>query len=192
MRIIGGSARGRRIKSPPGRVRPTADRVREALFSILGADVPGSRFLDLFAGSGAVGFEALSRGADFVAFVEEDTGRAAAISKHLREFAWSDQARVFRLTARKFLTRTEERFDIIFVDPPYGGPLLTEAFRQILLGKILSEDGILVLEHPSSTDVKELVLPSYSCRPYRYGDTMLSVYRPLSRGKKEDARETEA
>ena len=179
MRIIGGSARGRRIKSPPGQVRPTADRVREALFSILGPHVPGCRFLDLFAGSGAVGLEALSRGARWVDFVEEDPARATSIRNYLRDFGWSEQGHVHRFSARKYLGRVRERFDIIFVDPPYTGPLLAEAVKQILATKILADDGILVLEHASSSPFAIEGLTTHRLKTYRYGDTMLSVYRPM-------------
>jgi len=178
LRIIGGSARGRRIKSPPGHVRPTADRVREALFSILGPHVQGCRFLDLFAGSGAVGLEALSRGARWVDFVEEDPGRATNIRNHLTDFGWSEQGQIHRLSARKYLARVKERFDILFVDPPYAGPLLAETVKQILSTKILADDGILVLEHASSSPPEIGGLETHSLKTYRYGDTMLSVYRP--------------
>ena len=179
MRIIGGSARGRRIKSPPGRVRPTADRVREALFSILGADLPGTRFLDLFAGSGAVGLEALSRGADYVEFVEENPARANAIRSHLREFGWSDRARVLSMPARKYLEQNRASFDIIFVDPPYAGHQLKETARSLVSMKALPDDGILVLEHPSSSEPEVSDLPTHWVKIYRYGDSALSVYRPL-------------
>ena len=179
MRIIGGSARGRRIKSPPGQVRPTSDRVREALFSILGPEVPRGRFLDLFAGSGAVGLEALSRGAQYVEFVEEDPARAAAIRNYLKDFGWSDRGRVLRLSARKYLARVPEKFDIIFVDPPYAGPLLREAIQQIISARALADGGILVLEHPSSTVPDVPGLTTHRVKTYRYGDTTLSVYRPM-------------
>ena len=145
MRLTGGEARGRRLKVPRGRlIRPTADRVREALFDILGTRVEGARFLDVYAGTGAVGCEALSRGAARVVFVERD--------------------------------RRRDRFDIIFLDPPYDDATLPDVL--LLAARLLPSEGALVVEHRSSRaiDVPKDAGP-LAFRSYRYGDTTLTVGR---------------
>lgn len=126
LRIIGGSWRGRKLRFPPGtRIRPTPDRVRETLFNWLAARVAGARCLDLFAGSGALGLEALSRGAAHVTFVEVDATAARALEATLEE--WGAQpAAVVRSDARLYLARTPQPFDLVFLDPPFDSALLPE------------------------------------------------------------------
>lgn len=178
MRIIGGESGGRRLKSPPGSgVRPTSDRVRESLFNILQQDIDGARFLDLYAGSGAVGIEALSRGAAGVIFVEQHQGRAAAIQKFLRDLGWSDRGRVVKKEARSYLETTDDRFDILFSDPPYESDELNWFRRNFEDLEILAASGIVVMEHPSSKMKVFSMLGPCEARQYRYGDTCLSVYR---------------
>lgn len=122
MRIVGGKWRGRQIKAPPGEaVRPTADRVREAWMSILGARLPGARVLDLFAGSGALGLEALSRGADSVDFVEMAPRTLATLAANIALLGDAHRVVVHRQDAIRFLaTVPPEAFDVAFADPPYG------------------------------------------------------------------------
>ncbi len=166
------------MKSPPGRVRPTSDRVREALFSILQDRIDNARFLDLFAGSGAVGLEALSRGARHVVFVDDNPARAAAIKRHLEEFGWAERAIVSRLTAQRFLAKVREPFDIVFVDPPYHSGQMAMMVDRISEGAIVNHGGALVLEHHSSSPADERICGFLPARRYRYGDTTLSVYEP--------------
>ncbi len=182
MRIVGGSARGRRLKSPPGSVRPTSDRVREALFSILQDSIYNARFLDIFAGSGAIGLEALSRGAKHVIFVDDNQARATAIKKHLEKFEWADRADVYRQVAKRFLAKVGEPFDIVFVDPPYHSGQISTIVDIISEAgssgnKIVANEGVLVLEHPSSSPVSEIICGFLPARRYKYGDTTLSVYK---------------
>jgi len=177
MRIVGGSARGRRLKSPRGQVRPTSDRVREALFSIIQASVPGAGFLDLFAGSGAVGLEALSRGARHVDFVEEHQGRAEDIRALLEELGWKGKGRVWRTKALKFLEKTVEKYDLVFVDPPYGSPDLVAALTKLVEVKGIRPGGMAILEHPTKSAPPERADELLLQKRYRYGDTTLSVYR---------------
>ena len=119
MRVVAGEFKGRRLQAPRGRrTRPTADRVREALFSMLG-DVSGARVLDLYAGSGALGIEALSRGAESAVFVERDQQALAAMRRNLE--AVGAEADVRRQDVSRFLARTEGTFDLVFCDPPYDG-----------------------------------------------------------------------
>lgn len=127
LRIIGGTWRGRKLRFPAAAaIRPTPDRVRETLFNWLAAATPGSRCLDLFAGSGALGLEALSRGAAHVTFVEHDEAAAQALRARLAEWHAGD-ARVEREDALRYLAGTAEPFDIVFLDPPFASDLLGRA-----------------------------------------------------------------
>ncbi|MBI5141667.1 MAG: 16S rRNA (guanine(966)-N(2))-methyltransferase RsmD [Nitrospirae bacterium] len=177
MRIVGGLAKGRRLKSPVGDVRPTASRVRESIFNILQGRVEGATFLDLFAGSGAVGLEALSRGAEHVVFVEENRARAEAVERFARELGWSGRASVMKMSASKYLARPDARgFDIVFVDPPYRTSDMPEVLPVILACDTVAPGGILVLEHLSNAVPAETLDGFNAGRRYRYGDTMLSVF----------------
>lgn len=142
LRVIAGEAKGRRLKSVPGlETRPTADRVRQTLFDILG-DVGGERVLDLFAGTGALGIEALSRGASKATFVESDAAAAAVIRDNLAVCGFADRAAVRRSDAEAFLARrapASARFDLVFLDPPYERGL---AFVARLMGLLADRDRV--------------------------------------------------
>jgi 16S rRNA (guanine966-N2)-methyltransferase len=173
MRVVAGDFRGRRLVSPPAgaRIRPTSDRVREALFSILG-DVRDARVLDLFCGTGALAIEALSRGAAEATLVDTDVRLA---SRNVSELGLGDRSEVIRSDALRFLQRAEERFDLAFCDPPYKladrlGPELSE-----LLEPRLAEDGRVIVES-AAREPLTLGLPMVTER--RYGDTLIRVYRP--------------
>jgi 16S rRNA (guanine(966)-N(2))-methyltransferase RsmD len=150
MRVVAGSARGLRLDVPAGReVRPTADRVREALFSALGGRVPGARVLDLFGGSGALAVEALSRGAAHAVIVELQRRPAAAIAANLERTGLAERARIVRNDAlRAIPALADERlvFDIVFLDPPYAGDLAARALAAVLDRGLLAADGIAVVE----------------------------------------------
>lgn len=178
MRITGGELRGRALEVGAG-VRPTEGRVREALFSIWQAALPGARFLDLFAGSGVVGFEALSRGAAAVTFVEQSPRVARALERAAAQLGARGSVRVWRASlpgASRRLVERPERFDLAFADPPYAfaeyGALLRAAGPLVALG------GELALEHSARSAVPgeagELALVDRRT----YGDTALSFYRP--------------
>lgn len=170
MRIIAGEWRGRRIKAPPDRkVRPTADRVREAWMSILQQDLPGSRVVDLFAGSGALGLEALSRGADSVTFVEASRRVLETLQANADALGAADRIKTHRGDALRFVeTLPEGAFDLAFADPPYRDRL-AHALAERWLDRPFST--VLSLEHssrdtlPGSPDVR------------RYGDSAVSFYR---------------
>lgn len=156
MRIIAGELRGRRIAAPEGRTtRPTPDRVREALFSALESRLggPGSleglRVLDLFAGSGALGIEALSRGAARVTFVERDRQALSALQQNLKSLGLEAQGRVVAEDAGRVLDRLagEERFDVAFLDPPYGAPEAAASLAALGSTGLLADAGVVVLEH---------------------------------------------
>jgi 16S rRNA (guanine966-N2)-methyltransferase len=186
MRIIGGEARGRPVRLPGGcRIRPTADRVKKSLFDIL-HPVMGKSFLDLFAGSGNVGLESLSRGAHFAAFVERDVRLVEAIRKSLALLGFSERAEVIAADAEKGLGRLvqrKERFDIVFADPPYEEGLATETLNWLERADVLAESGIVVLQHsiretPEGLEIRAMVVTDQR----RYGDTVLSFLTKKPRG----------
>jgi 16S rRNA (guanine966-N2)-methyltransferase len=155
LRIIGGIWRGRRLRFPPSpEIRPTPDRVRETLFNWLAPRVPGARCLDLFAGSGALGLEALSRGAAHVTFVEREAAAARQISARLAEWG-AHAARVERADARSFLEQAPAApFDIVFLDPPFASTLLAEAARGLEQGGWLSDSALIYVECPAEATAK--------------------------------------
>ena len=148
VRIIGGTWRGRRVSFPdlPG-LRPTPDRVRETLFNWLQHDVAGARCLDLFAGSGALGLEALSRGAKQVVFVEQFPAAARALQEQLLRFGGAGKGRVMEMGAARFLRTPPEPFDIAFLDPPFGKDALAEYMPMLDEGNWLKVGGLVYLEN---------------------------------------------
>lgn len=182
MRVIAGQARGMRLAVPRGRqVRPTSDRVRESLFNIMAAQVPGTDILDLFAGSGSVGVEALSRGARAAVFVELDPGAAAAIRQNLARTGQAGRAEVrvqHCLVAVRQLGRQGRRFGIIFLDPPYGRNWPGLTLKVIARSRILAPGGVVVAEHGVREDLPVQVEDLELTRQNSYGDTALSFYRP--------------
>lgn len=157
MRVIAGTARRLSLMTPKGmETRPTLDREKETLFNTLQNDVGGARFLDLFAGSGQIGIEALSRGAKEAVFVEMVRDAAACIKKNLEHTKLSDKAVVYAndcLTAIAKLASKKESFDIIFLDPPYDSELYEDTLSAIKRAGILSEDGIVVVESRLRNDL---------------------------------------
>ena len=154
MRIIAGTARGRRIEAPEGiHTRPTLDRVRENLFNILQHRTRDSRVLDLFAGSGALSLEALSRGAASAVLADSDRNASRIQRKNLELLGMADRAEVFLCDWRKAVTELEKResqFDLIFLDPPYRMTDMREVFAALV--KLTAEDGLIVLEHEAKTE----------------------------------------
>jgi 16S rRNA (guanine966-N2)-methyltransferase len=181
MRIIGGEARGRPIRLPGGcRIRPTSDRVKKSLFDIL-HPVTGKTFLDLFAGSGNVGLESLSRGTLHAVFVERDPRLVEAIRKSLAQLAYNAKAEVIAADAERGLgrlVRQKRRFDLIFSDPPYDEGLAVETLKWLDRGDLLSENGIIVLQHSIRENPEELQIRSMAIMDQRrYGDTVLSFLK---------------
>jgi len=198
MRIIAGEYKGRRLKALDGiSVRPTSDRMRETLFNILAPRIEGARFVDLCAGSGAIGIEALSRGAEHVTFVESSRKAASVISENLRHCGIRENYKFLMreaVTTLKYLSREEQRFDIIYFDPPYDSELYTPVLWQIARGGLLAEDGIVIVEHRRQL----LLAPNYdNLRPYRelpQGESCLTFYRiegNLTGVEIENAEQTE-
>ena len=177
MRVITGSARGRRLlELTGGETRPTADRVKEGIFNIIQFDIEGRRVLDLFAGTGQLGIEALSRGAAGAGFVAQRRDGARLVTENLKLTGLADRARVVNAEALTYLKGTGERFDIIFIDPPYADRLWESAISAIYRFDILANHGIIVCESPAERELPALPAPYSKHRVYRYGKTRITTY----------------
>ena len=178
MRVITGKARGVVLKTPDGmQTRPTSDRVKEALFSIINFDLPGASVLDLFGGTGQLGIEALSRGAKKAVFVDAREDACKIIRENLRRTKLEDLSQVIRSDYLDYLQRSKEKFDIILLDPPYAEVFLEKALKCIAEIDILQSGGIIIAERPLG---KELLLEfeGYTrSKEYKYGNTLLTLYR---------------
>ena len=188
MRISGGLAKGRKIEtkrlfsktSKDEELRPTSSKVREALFDIIRDKIGGASFVDLFAGTGTVGFESLSRGARKVIFVEPNRLRTKAIKETGVQFGFHEQVTIFEGTAEGFLKKAsaqKKMFDIFFVDPPYFSEEIMRILPMVAEKGLLNTGGIVVVEHFVKKKLPELVGKLKMIRNYRYGDTMLTIYK---------------
>ena len=187
MRVITGSAKGRPLATVKGReVRPTADRVKESLFNVIGPRVAGAAFLDLFAGSGAVGIEALSRGATSCTFVELMTPHLKVVEENLKATKLEAGAQLLRRDARAAAADLGQRgvtFDLIFVDPPYGQELVPQSLEAIAKHGLLRPDGWVICEHhgkdpvPVRVDAPGNAGGLTKFRELVFGETVLSLYR---------------
>ncbi|MCO8194723.1 MULTISPECIES: 16S rRNA (guanine(966)-N(2))-methyltransferase RsmD [Anaerofustis] len=156
MRVIGGKMRGTNLDSPKDRrVRPTTDRIKEDLFNILMPYIPESKFLDLFGGSGAIGIEAISRGADKSYFIDNNMDSIRLIRKNIKKTRCEEFCKVIKKDALSFVNNTEEKFDVIFLDPPYKYEKLKILIENIVKCDILCNDGILVVEHDKNIPIGE-------------------------------------
>ena len=178
MRVITGKARGINLKTPEGlQTRPTADRVKEALFSIIQFDIPGARVLDLFGGTGQLGIEALSRGAKSATFVDASNTACNLIRENLKRTRLQKESRVICSDYLAFLGRCSEKYDIIFLDPPYAEVFLENALNRITEIDILQSGGIIITERPLEKELS-MDFPGYSrSKDYKYGKVLLTIYR---------------
>lgn len=177
MRVITGTARGRRLKELKGMdTRPTTDKVKEGLFSIIQFDIEGRRALDLFAGTGQLGIEALSRGAASAVFVDQRSDAVQLVRENLKLCDLTDRAQVVCGEAMAYLSSVRERFDLIFLDPPYADGLLEKTIAHIARFDILKPHGIMVAESPVEKTLPALAEPYTIHREYRYGKIKLTVY----------------
>jgi 16S rRNA (guanine(966)-N(2))-methyltransferase RsmD len=178
MRVITGKARGVQLKTPEGlATRPTSDRVKEALFSIINFDIPGMTVLDLFGGTGQLGIEALSRGAERAVFVDTSEDACKLIRENLKRTKLESQGRVVKSDYLSFLRACREKFGIIFLDPPYAEVFLENALNCITEIDILQSGGIIVAERPLEKPLA-LDFPGYTrSRDYKYGKTLITLYR---------------
>lgn len=180
MRVIAGEFRGRRLDRIEGMdIRPTSDMVKESLFNILGNDVIDSVFLDLFGGTGSVGIEALSRGAKHVVFIDAGIKSIKVLKGNLEHLNIKDNVEVFHTdysTAISKLYKFKKQFDIIFIDPPYRTGMDKSALEEIDKNPILSQSGLIVVEHDSRDAMPQQVGKLYIYRTKQYGNTSLSFY----------------
>jgi 16S rRNA (guanine(966)-N(2))-methyltransferase RsmD len=178
MRVITGKARGVVLKTPEGmQTRPTTDRVKEALFSIIQFDIPGCRVLDLFGGTGQLGIEALSRGAKSATFVDASDAACRLIRENLKRTKFENKAKVVRSDYLEYLRRCHETFDMIFLDPPYAEVFLENSLNCITEIDILQTNGIIVTERPLEKDLP-WEFPGYTrSKDYKYGKTLITLYR---------------
>ena len=180
MRVITGKARGIQLKTPEGMLtRPTADRVKEAMFSIINFDIPGAAVLDLFGGTGQLGIEALSRGARSAVFVDAREDACKLIRENLKRTKLEQDAKVVRSDYLVYLSRCREQFDIILLDPPYAEVFLENALKRITEIDILRSGGIIVAERPLEKELPWEFEGYERSKDYKYGKILLTLYRKL-------------
>ena len=178
MRVISGKARGTVLKTPDGvQTRPTSDRVKEAMFSIIQFDLPGANVLDLFGGTGQLGIEALSRGAAFAQFVDEQDTACRLIRENLKRTKFDDLANVARCDYATFLKNSTKKYNIIILDPPYVEVFLENALKMISEIDILQSGGIIVTERPFGKEVSLDFSGFVRSKDYKYGNTVLTLFR---------------
>lgn len=180
MRIISGKAKGKRLNSPKGRsIRPTADRVKESVFNILAQPWEEKRVLDLFSGTGSLGLEAASRGAREIVFVENARTALTILRKNISVCGLGGSVRVLAMPVPRGLTRLEqlgESFHTIFADPPYGKGWVVRIIRAVLAHRLLSVEGVLVVEHASYEPAPETVGDLLRLNQRTYRDTVISFF----------------
>lgn len=178
MRVITGKARGVQLKTPNGQLtRPTTDRVKEALFSIIQFEIPGAAVLDLFGGTGQLGIEALSRGAKSATFVDAREEACKLIRENLKRTKLEQDAKVVRADYMDYLKRSQGTYQIIFLDPPYAEVFLENALNCITEIDILRQGGIIVAERPLGKELPWEFGGYQRSKDYKYGNTLLTVYR---------------
>lgn len=177
MRVITGKARGRKLKTLEGEeiVRPTSDKVKEAMFSIVQFELDDAVVLDAFAGSGQLGIEALSRGAAKAYFIDENKAAFETVKENLKLTKLFDGAVVLHTDAFTFFTNTREKFDIIFLDPPYRKELVATALPAV--ARCCNQDALVVCETDIHEELPECVGSLHKLREYKYSKTKLTTYR---------------
>lgn len=180
MRIIAGEFKRRRLDSPEGRgTRPTSDKVREAVFSILMEDIYGSVFCDLFAGSGAMGLEALSRGAEKSYFCENSGETMKYLRNNIEKCGVKDKAIVYRGDYKKGLSKivaNGQKVDIVFIDPPFGSELIEPAIAEIEKLDLLADDGYILIEHDIRKPLPEKLGKFSLIKERKYGKVVISIF----------------
>lgn len=176
MRVISGQKRGKKLELLKGdKVRPTTDKVKESVFNVIQFDVTGSNFLDLFAGSGQMGIEALSRGATHATFVDESRVSVEVVKRNLVATDLLEKAEVMNMDSVNFLKKSDKVFDIAFLDPPYKSSLLNDTL--FLVASAMSKSGIIICEHPIDEILPEDFSNFCLSKVYKYGQIAISVYR---------------
>ena len=183
MRVTGGTAKGQQLKMPQSQlVRPTTDRVREAIFSVLASLTNGwSYVLDLYAGSGALGIEALSRNAEWVDFVDQEPRCCATIKQNLDKVGFLQKAHVYCCKVAKALTFLKENYDVVFMDPPYSDKNTGNTMTQLANSELLSDKSLLVVSHASRSPLQQNYDGLNIIKEKIYGDTCISIYQKETR-----------
>ena len=177
MRIISGSRRGHKLLEFTGQdVRPTTDRVKESVFNIIQSFIPDARVLDMFCGSGALSFEALSRGADSAVCIDTDKRSVDIIRKNASSLKFEDRCEILNMSCMDYVKRAKEKFDVIFLDPPYNKGFIVPALEAIVENDLLSEEGIIMLES-DNTDFYGAIEGLTIYRQRKYGRTFITVYK---------------
>jgi 16S rRNA (guanine966-N2)-methyltransferase len=184
IRITGGTHRGHRLRSTrSASLRPTSDKVRGAIFSILGAEtVEGARVLDLYAGTGALGIEALSRNAAWVDFVEANARQSLQIRENLRALSLSARGKVYQARAERVLIDLSGGYDVVFADPPYNTNVWDELMSLLNSEGVVKGNGLVVAEHRHDTSLSAEYGRLGRVSSRRYGDTAISIYRAVING----------
>ncbi|RKN86569.1 16S rRNA (guanine(966)-N(2))-methyltransferase RsmD [Paenibacillus ginsengarvi] len=181
MRVISGSAKGRPLKAVPGMgTRPTTDKVKEAIFSMIGPYFAGGSVLDLFAGTGGLGIEALSRGMDAAVFIDADKKSVEVVHANLQAARLESKAEVYRndaIRALKVLGKRGTKFDLVFLDPPYKMTAIAEMIQTMLELGLLADDATVVIEHDASNVWEESIGDLFRKKHVEYGETAVSVYK---------------
>ena len=176
MRVISGTKRGKKLETLKGdSVRPTTDKVKESIFNAIQFDLPECSFLDLFAGSGQMGIEALSRGASHVTFIDKNKSSIDIIKKNLTSTQFLNDATVLKMDSILFLKNQKEKFDIVFLDPPYKVGLLQEALS--LITNVINVNGKIICEHPIDEKISNNVEHLDLIKEYKYGKIIISIYK---------------
>lgn len=178
MRVITGSARGRKIKTLEGMdTRPTTDRIKESIFNIIQFDVEGRRVLDLFAGSGQMAIEAISRGAASAVAIDSASAAVSIIRENVKNCGFQSEIQVMQADFKSFLKSAPGKFDLIFLDPPYRNEMINQALELIEQIDILSEGGIIVCETERDKRLIDTSEPYVKGREYLYGKSKITIYR---------------
>ena len=176
MRVVSGTARGKKLESLSEEgLRPTTDRVKEAIFSVIQFEIEGRTFLDLFSGSGQMAIEALSRGANFATLVDHSPKSIKIIKNNLQKADFNSKSEVFNLDYENFLKNNKETFDIVFLDPPYKKGILQKALEEVV--KITNESGVIICENPVEEELPNKIGKFYLSKSFKYGKIKTSFYR---------------
>lgn len=176
MRVISGIAKGKKLESLSLEdLRPTTDRVKEAIFSVIQFEIEGRCFLDLFSGSGQMAIEALSRGASFATLVDHSAKAIKLIKNNLQKSGFTDKSEVFNLDYENFLKTNQKTFDIVFLDPPYKKGILQKSLGKI--AKITNESGVIICESSEDENLPEKIDNFYLSKNFKYGKIKTSFYR---------------
>lgn len=183
MRVITGIARGRCLETLEGNeVRPTSDKVKEAIFSAIQFDLPGTNVLDLFCGSGQLGIEALSRGAKYSVFVDKNKDSIEITKKNIETVGFSEISKVIQMDSLNFLKQTKLNFDIVFIDPPYNHGLIESALE--LLSDRINDGGKVICEHESELNLPEITGELILNKEYKHGKVRVSLFTKSPKGSR--------